>query len=556
MKSYFARIVIYILLVLPFGLLAQDYSIEKLNSNVNTRLHDEISPVLSRDGSRLYFTRVGYSIFTKTLVEGGKDLSKTLSPTAYQKKLKAVYSEVAKDNISYPTESSFNQDIWIANLVNGNVGVVSHPAYPLNNALPNSVCHVSYDGNSVILINQFGQDGGMKKGFSSSVKEYGGTWSFPKPVYIHNYYNNDPDVSLTVNVFENVMILSLARDDAVGQNDLYVSIKTGPYSWSTPENLGPVINTTKREITPFLSIDNRTLYFASNRAGSTGGTDIFISKRIGDGWNNWTVPLAVKSPINSSSDDANPIFDFNSGHLYFSSNRDGSSDIFRVSIAPPLSEQVTVKGKIVNENTDEKVGNAKIMAGVGDPKNFREIQTSDDGTFKVKVPKGVPYSMMAEKPGYFGNQETINFKAGYVYFKEYEVNLTLTPIESGTKINLKPIYFEQSKPTIMKQSYPHLDELAIFLKENKNLYIRVEGHTDNQGKEDELKLLSEKRAEAIKDYLVYKKRIHPVRIETAGFGGSRPVNNNKTEEERKQNRRVEAIITTVSKMLTAKSSSE
>ncbi|MEL6924550.1 MAG: OmpA family protein [Bacteroidota bacterium] len=552
MKACYAKIVACFVLLLPLGLMGQDYRIEKLNSNINTRLYDEISPVLSRDGSKLYFTRVGYSIFTKTLIEGGKDLSKTLTPAAYQAKLSEVYSEVARDNISYPTESSFNQDIWTANLVNGNVGVVTHPSYPLNNALPNSVCHVSYDANSVILINQFIEGGGMRKGFSTSTRQAGGRWSFPSPIYIHEYYNNDPDVSLTVNIYDNVMILSLARDDSVGENDLYACLRTGPYSWSAPMNLGPVINTTKREITPFLSIDNRTMYFASNRNGSNGGTDIFITKRIGDGWDNWTVPRAVKTPINSTADDANPVFDFNSGYLYFSSNRDGSSDIFRVSIAPPVSDKVTVKGRILNEKTDENVGDARILAGVGDPKNFQEIHTSEDGTFKVKVPKGVPYSMIAEKPGYFGNQETVSFKANYVYFKEYEVNLTLTPIEAGTKISLKPIYFEQSKPTILENSYAALDELAQFLKENKNLYIRVEGHTDNQGKEEELKLLSEQRAEAIKDYLVYKKRIHPVRIETAGFGGSRPVNDNKTEEDRMKNRRVEAVITTVSKIMASK----
>ena len=81
------------------------------------------------------------------------------------------------------------------------------------------------------------------------------------------------------------------------------------------------------------------------------------------------------------------------------------------------------------------------------------------------------------------------------------------------------------------------------------MYIIIEGHTDNQGKEDELMSLSEQRAEAIKDYLVYKKRIKPVRLTTAGFGGSRPVNDNSTDGLRAINRRVEVYIDEVATML-------
>ena len=526
----------------------QSYIVEKLNDNINTQKYDEISPVLSKDGDVLFFTRIGYPIFNKTLIENNIDLSKTLSPSLYQLKIQEIYSKVAKQNISYPNESSFNQDIWMATLSNGAFNIVTHPSYPLNNALPNSVCSVNYNGTAVILINQFIESGGMKKGFSSSQKQYGGKWSFPSPVYIHDYYNNDPDVSLTINVYENIMILSLARDDSKGQNDLYVSIKTGPYTWSAPLNLGSTINSSSRETTPFLAVDNRTLYFASNRPGTMGGSDIFISKRIGDGWENWTAPRPIRSPINSSSDDSNPVFDFNSGYLYFTSKRDGSSDIFKVSIAAPLSDKVTIKGKIINGKTKDPIS-ASVMAGVGDPKNYKETYVSEDGTFKIKVPKGVKYNLVAKKPGHIGVEQSVSFNADYTYFKEYEINLTLNPIEAGTKINLKPIYFAQSKATILEKSYPHLNDLAVFLKKNKNLYIKIEGHTDNQGKEADLLLLSQQRANAIKEYLVYKKFIKPIRLETEGFGGARPVNKNTTEEEREQNRRVEVVVTTVSKQL-------
>ena len=548
MNSRYAFMILLFVLVLSPITKGQEYVVEKLNENINTRNYDEISPVISKDGNVLFFTRVAYPIFDRTLIENKNNLALSLSSEAYNIKLKEIYSEVAKENIAYPNLSSFNQDIWMAYLNKGDFSIVSHPPYPLNNALPNSVCNVSYDGSSVILINQFDPNGGMKKGFSTSTKQYGGQWSFPNPIYIHNYYNTDQDVSLSVNIYENVMILSLSRDDSIGENDLYVSIKTGPYSWSAPKNLGPDINSVNREITPFLAVDNRTLYFSSNRPGTRGGSDIFISKRIGDGWDKWTLPRPIKSPINSFADDSNPIFDFNSGFLYFNSKRDGSSDIFRVRIATPVSDKVTIKGRILDGKTDKPL-DAAILAGVGDPNNFKEIYISEDGSFKLKVPKGVEYKLIAKKQGFIGQQESVSFRADYTYFKEYEINLTLNPIEAGTKISIKPIYFEQSKPVILEKSFPHLNELAEFLEKNKNLYITIQGHTDNQGKKEDLLLLSQQRADAIKQYLIYKKFIRPVRLNTEGFGDTRPVNNNKSEEERRQNRRVEIVVNTVSKPL-------
>src|SRR5690606_27123751 len=122
------------------------------------------------------------------------------------------------------------------------------------------------------------------------------------------------------------------------------------------------------------------------------------------------------------------------------------------------------------------------------------------------------------------------FKKSYIYFKEFEIDLYLSPLEVGSKIELDPIYFKQSTPVVLSTSYPTLNILANYLKENQNISIRIEGHTDNQGDADLLLKLSEDRAEAIKDYLVYKMRIAPLRIETVGYGATKPVNDNSTDE--------------------------
>ncbi|MEM9823211.1 MAG: OmpA family protein, partial [Bacteroidota bacterium] len=190
----------------------------------------------------------------------------------------------------------------------------------------------------------------------------------------------------------------------------------------------------------------------------------------------------------------------------------------------------------------QPVKNARIKMGDANDKNFRNVYISDDGSFQVSVPKGVNFSLLVEKPGYLTEEKIVHYRKDYVYYKEKEINLEVTPLEEGTRLSLSPIYFKQSKAEVLTKSYSAMDEIADFLEENSNINIRIEGHTDNQGDVDALLKLSEERAEEVKNYLVYKKRINPLRVETIGFGASKPVTDNTTELDREKNRRVEVEI--------------
>ena len=523
----------------PLLLNAQEFVIEKLSEKINSS-YDEISPVIDVEGKTLFFTRVGYPEFEKTLVENGEDLSQTMEKPHYSSYLQNIYTRIADKIVHNPETSVFNQDIWVAESLNGEFDNIVHPPYPLNNALPNSVCAITPSNNELVVINRFEKVGGMKKGFSI-VREYAdGTWSFPEPIDIEGYHNTNPDVSMTISSDGSIMILAMEKEDSYGKTDLYISRKKDANTWSSPVNLGPKVNSVNREVTPFISDDNKTIFFASNRLGTHGGMDLFIIDCLDDNWTKWSRPRRFIQPINSTSDDSQPFFNAATGYLYFSSKRDGSSDIFRVKIAPPNPSGVVVKGHIYNSNTNRPIS-GKVLSGPAD-QDYRNVYVSDDGSFRFVVPKGEEFILKAVKPGYSGVPETVKFKKSYIYFKEYEVDLYLDPLEVGEKIELDPIYFVQSKPTVLTTSYPTLNILAAYLKENRNISIRIEGHTDNQGDEELLQKLSEERAEAIKEYLVYQQRIAPLRIETIGYGASKPVNDNSSEELRKANRRVEFEI--------------
>src|SRR5690606_34525893 len=120
------------------------------------------------------------------------------------------------------------------------------------------------------------------------------------------------------------------------------------------------------------------------------------------------------------------------GYLYFSSKRDGSSDIFRVKIAPPNPSSVVVKGRIYNANTNKPISGNVLSGPAG--QDYRNVYVSDDGTFRFVVPKGEAFALKAEKPGYSGIEEMVKFKKSYIYFKEFEIDLYLSPLEVGSKI--------------------------------------------------------------------------------------------------------------------------
>ena len=516
--------------------------LEKLGADINTNKYDEISPVLSADGHTLYFTRLGSPDFDKNMILDGKNVYES-APGEYSQLLREVYYQLSGKLLPDPTRSDFNQDIWIAESENQFFDQVFHPLYPLNNAFPNSICAATSQPNQYIVINQFPKEGGMRKGFSFVWQRLDGSWTPPEPMPIKNYYTDGPVVNLALSSDEEVIILSLARSDGRGMNDLYISFREVDGSWTEPENLGKEINTEFNETTPSLSEDMTTLFFASNRPGSEG-VDVYFTRREDTGWKNWSTPRRLAPPVNSSADDSQPFFNAATGYLYFTSDRDGSNDIFRLRLQEAEGQkEILVKGRIINSATGEPIS-AKVLTGLEGGGYQRTYYLSSDGHFRIRVPKGESLRFVAEKEGFIGQAQPLFFDKDVYYFKDSEVDLFLDPLVVDAKISLRPIFFERSKAIILSNSYEELDNLAVLLLERPGISVRIEGHTDNIGEYKSLIDLSEQRAMAVKDFLV-RKGVHPSRVETVGFGPARPLSDNKDEGQRSLNRRVEVRITRI-----------
>lgn len=513
-------------------------TLEKLPEDINSPLYDEIGPVLSQDGQTLYFTRVGHPNFDKTLIIDGENQAQKLPEEEYNNLLSKIFSQLAGSKIRNPIHSEYNQDVWIASFEKNELTNIEHPGAPLNNALPNSICGLTPNKNNFLIINQFLPDGGMDQGFSI-IKKNGPNWGFPAPIKIENYYTLGKEVNVTMSPDGEVLILSIERKKGYGRNDLYVSFKDKVDGWTEPMNLGPKINSKLSEDTPTISADKKTIYFSSNRTNTMGGRDIFRSQRKSENWTDWTLPKRFIEPINSNKDDSQPFFNDRTGYLYFTSNRDGTNDVFRVKVASPTKEEILVKGKLIDASNG-KLLPAKLLYGPTDINYFLRYSKSKDGHFSFKVPKGETYKVGAQKKGYLSQQKTIEIEKGK-YYGVHEITLEMTPIKYDLEIDLAPIFFVQSESEILDQSYPALDYLLSILKDHPKMHIRIEGHTENRGKEEELLELSENRAKKVKQYLM-DREIAGSRMETIGFGATKPAVFNKNERLREQNRRVEVRI--------------
>lgn len=499
----------FLLFLIPLG--AQDYILERLDPQINTFDYDEIAPRISQDGSQLYFTRVGYPEFERTIFENGIDLSSSLSEKEYLTQLQKIYSIISGTIVNDPVKSAFNQDVWLAQFSENGFEKLIHPGFPLNNALPNSISSFGRSDEEMIVINQFVEGGGMKKGFSRIFKKEDGSWSFPQGLKINDYHNSDADVNMTMSSNGEVIILAMERSDAIGRSDLYISFRQGS-QWSRPKNLGAGVNSPWREGTPHLSDDGKTLYFSSDRGyQSRGGMDIFMQERLGESWENWSAPKRFRKPINSKAHDSHPYFCAATGHLYFNSTRDGSNDIYRIQIKEakplPVSFQIAKAKQQSKSNHSISVNVQPISSPI------------------------LQHSSLSSKSKLLAITQLL------------DASITMQELSIGTKIEMDPIFFKQSTAQVLHKSYPALNQLSRFLNNNPSIHIRISGHTDNRGREIDLIQLSKERANAIKQFLVVKKGVNPNRIEIEGLGGHIPLTGNETEKGRRKNRRVEIEIT-------------
>lgn len=183
---------------------------------------------------------------------------------------------------------------------------------PVNSSAWEDGPSISPDGNTLYFTR--GKDRDVKTYYS--VKK-GGKWREPKeiPINIKSFPTGAPHTQDGKTLY-----FSSVRPGGQGQGDIYVATKSGG-KWKFKEQLSPPVNTKEMESEPFISADQKTLYFAATRKGGVGKTDIWMSRKTSDGWGK---PVNLGAPVNTRKDETQPFVTADGQKLYFTAvNRDG-----------------------------------------------------------------------------------------------------------------------------------------------------------------------------------------------------------------------------------------
>jgi outer membrane protein OmpA-like peptidoglycan-associated protein/Tol biopolymer transport system component len=475
---------------------------ENLGTAINSKFN-EICPVVSPDGKKLFFTRWKHP-----------------------------------DNLG----ANKNQDIWVSNLNDKQQWdkATLFPA-PINNDENNAVCGISPNGKTMLLNNVYGKDGQMEKGVSLSFLLRTGEWSFPKPIRIQNFKNKSEYSEYTLAPNGKVLLMTTETKDSFGGKDIYVSFLKADDTWTEPKNIGSVVNTGESESTPFIAPDGQTMYFSSSGHVGYGNNDIFLTRRLDDSWLNWSIPENVGPIVNTNQWDGYFTVSAKGDFAYFSSveNSMGAEDIYRIKIPEKVKPQtlVQVSGQVINQLTKLPLA-AKILVRSRSSADTMQIDYDPYlGDFSFMWPSKKPFYLEVKSKGFLTKRENFDFR-DQVNFSESKKMIGLTPIELNKQYKVPNLNFAQSKSEIQKESFASLDEIVSILTENDGLGVLIEGHTDNQGDWDENLKLSIERVSQVKEYLI-KQGVDSSRIQAKGWGGTKPLTTSTLEDKRRLNRRVE-----------------
>ena len=432
----------------------------KMNKNINSRLH-ESTVAATRDGSVIYFTRNNFKEGKSTKDEDGVIRLK-------------IFRAIIQDSIvAYLEELPFNSDSYS----------VAHPAL-------------------------------------------------------------SPD--------EKTLYFASDMPGTLGESDIFKVTINDDRTFSTPENLGSTINTEARETFPFVTSED-VLYFSSEGHPGLGGLDVFATK-IRD--NDYTGAVKnVGEPINGQLDDFTFIFNEEDRTGYFASNRAtglGNDDIYSFVENIPLQLECRqeISGIVRDKISNQVLVGATVKVINEDNIEILQTLTDANGYYEIVIDCDQGNFVRAMTDGYIPSEEYMGESDGEP--KVIDFYLERDNVSGGfgddlaKLLQLSTIYFDLNKYNIRPDAEIEIQKVIAAMEKYPSLKIKVNSHTDSRGKDAYNLWLSQKRAESTVGYMI-SKGISEDRLEGEGFGETKLVNNcgnnsNCTSKEHDLNRRSEFII--------------
>lgn len=344
----------------------------------------------------------------------------------------------------------------------------------------------------------------------------------------------DSHPSLTHN--GDTLFFASNRVGSFGLSDIFFAVRGEDGNWGKAMNAGPIINTANSEVSPFFHHTYNVLYFSSNgHALNFGDFDIYKSARLPHSWGE---PRNIGPLVNGEGSEYYFTIDSRSRELFYArSEANDKKNLDLYSFPVPMEAKPEAVAQLRGSLTDKAGQPLKGIVSIIDldqgvevaPKYLRE-----DGTFDFSLINRRNYLLVIQGDEFFRIEEVFYMNG------EMEINKVAEPIES--KIAFESLEFENGKANILPAMHTDLDKLANFLIDHPELHLTISGHTDSAGKEESNLRLSQARADAIKTYLVNTFSIDSGRIKAIGYGSAKPITQELSDEHKQLNRRVEFEI--------------
>ena len=411
-------------------------------------------------------------------------------------------------------------------------------AQAINSPYNEGTCSVTADGNILIYTSCDAPDseGSCDLYVAYKVKE---VWQRPKNMGKKvNSRSWDSQPSLSAD--GRILFFSSNRKGGFGGNDIWYSVRQSDGSWAEAKNLGEAVNTPKDEISPFMFFNNEILFFASNGHQGFGGMDIFLSRVKSD---DFAEPENLGIPINDHLDQVALFITAQKDYAYFTELKEEAGQmnrslIYRFKFPEEIylgENLIVTEGKVFNSTTGEPIEATLSLVSLTNDSTLYEFKSDGKtGRFTMLYPDKPISGLYVEKKGFVPKIYNVE-RDKLQNVKDLKVELV--PVSSGEEFVFENVFFDFDKYELKESSLSSLKRLVKFLKENPNVNIEIDGHTDNVGSKEYNKKLSLERARSVQNYLV-ENGMHPARVMVVGKGDQEPMVPNNTLKNQALNRRI------------------
>lgn len=409
---------------------------------------------------------------------------------------------------------------------------------PINSIYNEGSACLSRDGKTLYFTRCEAPDSYGNCDIYEATQQPDGTWGQIRnlgPQVNSKAWDSQPMLSLQ----EDTLYFASDRLGGFGLSDIYFTHKTKTGTWAPAQNLGPVVNTRESEVSPFLHPKFQVLYFSSRgQLNNFGDFDIYKTYKA---QGHWQEPRNIGPLVNGRGSEYYFTIDAASKNLYYArSEADDIQNLDLYSFPLPMEAHplavTKIEGTLTDSITNKPLSGVISIIDMDTGVEISSKYVRPDGSFEFNLIDNTRYMILIQSPDFFTIERELDLRG------DTSIKVMTTVIDYSIPLVFQNIEFDQNQSGIKPEMEPILNEVAYFLVDHPTYRLEIAGHTDSAGDPDFNLSLSQDRADAIKRYIEQLVKIEDGRIDAIGYGSRKPIREEQTQEDRRINRRVEFII--------------